>query len=156
MHAPDTPSAFDHPALAKCISLWLLVLRAARNATPLPSPTQPPSAFVHELKEASDGRRLTAQQCTSIPSSCWLSMNQAMCRSPQSARNCCSRSSPSATSAGPLVTSNLPFEDWTSVLGSERLIGALRDRLTHHVHILELNGENFRLATNKTVQRRDP
>jgi DNA replication protein DnaC len=28
-----------------------------------------------------------------------------------------------------IVTSNLPFEDWTSILGSERLTGALLDRL---------------------------
>jgi len=33
-----------------------------------------------------------------------------------------------------LVTSNLPFQEWTEVLGSERLTGALLDRLTHHVH----------------------
>ena len=39
-----------------------------------------------------------------------------------------------------LVTSNLPFDEWTSVFGSERLTGALLDRLTHHVHILEMNG----------------
>ena len=38
-----------------------------------------------------------------------------------------------------IVTSNLLFEDWTSVLGSERLTGALLDRLTHHVHILSMN-----------------
>ena len=36
-----------------------------------------------------------------------------------------------------LVTSNLPFDEWTEVLGSERLTGALLDRLTHHVHILD-------------------
>ena len=36
-----------------------------------------------------------------------------------------------------LVTSNLPFDEWTEVFGSERLTGALLDRLTHHVHILE-------------------
>jgi DNA replication protein DnaC len=53
-----------------------------------------------------------------------------------------------------LVTSNLPFDEWTSVFGSERLTGALLDRLTHHVHILEMNGESFRLATAKKAQRR--
>ena len=37
-----------------------------------------------------------------------------------------------------LVTTNLPFDEWTEVYGSERLTGALLDRLTHHVHILEL------------------
>ena len=40
---------------------------------------------------------------------------------------------------------NLPFNEWTEVFGSERLTGALLDRLTHHVHILEMNGESFRL-----------
>jgi len=44
-----------------------------------------------------------------------------------------------------IVTSNLPFEDWTSVLGSERLTGALLDRLTHHVSILTMNGDSYRL-----------
>ena len=45
-----------------------------------------------------------------------------------------------------VVTSNLPFEEWTSVMGSERLTGALLDRLTHHVHILTMNGDSYRLA----------
>jgi len=48
-----------------------------------------------------------------------------------------------------LVTSNLPFQEWTEVLGSERLTGALLDRLTHHVHILEMNGESYRLKQSK-------
>jgi hypothetical protein len=39
-----------------------------------------------------------------------------------------------------VVTSNLPFDEWTSVFGSERLTGALLDRLTHRVHILKMNG----------------
>ena len=44
-----------------------------------------------------------------------------------------------------IVTSNLPLEDWTQVLGSERLTGALLDRLTHHVSILAMNGDSYRL-----------
>ena len=44
-----------------------------------------------------------------------------------------------------LVTTNLPFDEWTDVFGSERLTGALLDKLTHHVHILEMNGESYRL-----------
>jgi DNA replication protein DnaC len=44
-----------------------------------------------------------------------------------------------------IITSNLPFEDWTLVLGSERLTGALLDRLTHHVSILTMNGDSYRL-----------
>lgn len=55
-----------------------------------------------------------------------------------------------------LVTSNLPFEEWTSVFGSERLTGALLDRLTHHVHILELNGESYRLKQSKSRRRKTP
>jgi len=49
-----------------------------------------------------------------------------------------------------IVTSNLPFDEWTEVFGSERLTGALLDRLTHHVHILEMNGESYRLNQSRT------
>ena len=45
-----------------------------------------------------------------------------------------------------VVTSNLPFEEWTSVFGSERLTGTLFDLLTHRVHILAIEGESYRLA----------
>ena len=48
-----------------------------------------------------------------------------------------------------LVTSNLPFDEWTEVFGSERLTGALLDRLTHHVDILEMNGESYRLKHSR-------
>ena len=52
-----------------------------------------------------------------------------------------------------IVTSNLPFEDWTQVLGSERLTGALLDRLTHHVSILAMNGDKL---PPETVRRSPP
>ena len=48
-----------------------------------------------------------------------------------------------------LVTTNLPFDEWPEVFGSERLTGALLDRLTHHVHILEMNGDSYRLRGNR-------
>jgi len=52
-----------------------------------------------------------------------------------------------------ILTSNLPFEDWTSVLGSERLTGALLDRLTHHVSILTMNGDSYRLKQSAGRRR---
>jgi DNA replication protein DnaC len=50
-----------------------------------------------------------------------------------------------------MVTSNLPFEEWTEIFGSERLTGALLDRLTHrcHIIIIEANGESYRLRQAK-------
>jgi DNA replication protein DnaC len=39
------------------------------------------------------------------------------------------------------------------VFASERLTGALLDRLTHHVHILEMNGDSYRLKQSKHRQR---
>ena len=48
-----------------------------------------------------------------------------------------------------LVTTNLRFDEWTGVFGSERLTGALLERLTHHVHILEMNGESYRLKRSR-------
>ena len=48
-----------------------------------------------------------------------------------------------------LVTANLPFDEWTEVFGSERLTGALLDRLTHHVHILQMNGDSYRLKRSR-------
>src|SRR5690606_24490344 len=45
--------------------------------------------------------------------------------------------------------SNLPLDEWTETFGSERLTGALLERLTHHVSILEMNGESYRLAQSR-------
>ena len=55
-----------------------------------------------------------------------------------------------------IVTSNLPFDEWTGVFASERLTGALLDRLTHHVHILEMNGDSYRLKQSKRRSRSNP
>jgi len=50
-----------------------------------------------------------------------------------------------------IVTTNLPFERWTEVLGSDRLVAATLDRLTHRCHLLEATGESYRL---KEARRR--
>ena len=79
-------------------------------------------------------------------------MNWAMCL--------CRRLAPSSCSqryerGSIIVTSNLPFDEWTGVFGSERLTGALLDRLTHHVHILEMNGDSYRLKQSKQRRRQN-
>ena len=48
-----------------------------------------------------------------------------------------------------VITTNLPFDEWTQAFGSERLTGALLDRLTHHVHIIEMNGDSYRLKGSR-------
>jgi len=49
------------------------------------------------------------------------------------------------------VTTNLPFERWTEVLGNEGLVAVTLDRLTHRCHLLEATGESYRL---KEARRR--
>jgi len=53
-----------------------------------------------------------------------------------------------------MVASNLPFGKWPSVFQSERLTGALLDRLTHHVQILKQNGDRYRLKHSTNRKRR--
>ena len=52
-----------------------------------------------------------------------------------------------------IVTTNLPFERWVEVLGCERLTGAALDRLTHRCHIIECNGESYRLKDARRRRR---
>ncbi len=44
-----------------------------------------------------------------------------------------------------MITSNLQFGQWNSVLGDNRLTAAMIDRLVHHAHILAFEGESYRL-----------
>ena len=53
-----------------------------------------------------------------------------------------------------IVTTNLPFSEWPQIFGDERLTGALLDRLTHRVHIVEMQGESYRLKKSKKQKER--
>ena len=52
-----------------------------------------------------------------------------------------------------IVTTNLPFEEWKEVLGSERLTGATLDRLTHRCTIIETGRESYRLRDARRRRR---
>ncbi len=55
-----------------------------------------------------------------------------------------------------MITSNLPFDEWTETFGTERLTGALLDRLTHHVNIREMTGDSYRLAQSRALKGQAP
>lgn len=44
-----------------------------------------------------------------------------------------------------IVTTNLPFSEWTSIFTDHRLCKALIDRLTHHAHIIDTGDNSIRL-----------
>lgn len=52
-----------------------------------------------------------------------------------------------------IITSNLEFSQWNTVLGDNRLTAALVDRLIHHSHIVIFSGESYRLTQSMNRQR---
>ena len=52
-----------------------------------------------------------------------------------------------------IIISSQPFDEWTITFGEEHLTGALLDRLTHHVHTLEMNGQSYRLAQCRSKRK---
>ena len=110
--------------------------------------------LVHQLMEARDERRLLRLQ-RELQAARLLIIDELgyVPLSPTGAELLFEVFSQRYEHGSTIVTSNLPFEEWTAVFGSERLTGALLDRLTHHVHILAMNGESYRLAQS-TARRR--
>ena len=53
-----------------------------------------------------------------------------------------------------LITSNLSFSDWDQIFQVERMTAALLDRLTHHCHIFEMNGESFRFKESMKEKKK--
>lgn len=52
-----------------------------------------------------------------------------------------------------IVTTNLPFSEWTTLFENSAMVAALVDRLTFQSFILDMNGESYRLA--KARQRNE-
>jgi DNA replication protein DnaC len=52
-----------------------------------------------------------------------------------------------------LVTTNLPFSEWNQIFQGERMTAALLDRLTHHCHIFEMNGESYRFRESMKAKK---
>ena len=108
------------------------------------------ASLVHELMEARDERRLLRLQ--KQMANCKLLIIDELGFVPLSktgAELLFELISQRYERGATLITSNLPFDEWTETFGSERLTGALLDRLTHHVNILEMNGDSYRLAQSR-------
>lgn len=44
-----------------------------------------------------------------------------------------------------IVTTNLPFSKWTDLFENTTMVAALIDRLTFRSHVLDMNGDSYRL-----------
>ena len=57
-----------------------------------------------------------------------------------------------AEKAAVIVTTDLPFSEWTQVIPNARLCKALLDRITDRAHIIEAGTESYRFR--RTVEKR--
>jgi DNA replication protein DnaC len=57
-----------------------------------------------------------------------------------------------AEKAAVILTTNLPFSEWTQVIPNARLCKALLDRVTDRAHIIETGSESFRFR--RTLEKR--
>jgi DNA replication protein DnaC len=111
------------------------------------------AALVHELIEAADERRLQRLQKLLVSQDLLIIDELGFVPLSKSGAELLFEVISQRYERGSIIiTSNLPFDEWTEVFGSERLTGAILDRLTHHVSILELNGESFRLRQSRKAQ----
>ncbi len=112
------------------------------------------SALVHELIEAADERRLQRLQ-KQLVSQDLLIIDELgfVPLSKTGAELLFEVISQRYERGSIIITSNLPFDEWTEIFGADRLTGAILDRLTHHVNILEINGESFRLKHSREHQK---
>ena len=108
------------------------------------------ASLVHELIEARDERRLLALQKRRARRKLRISDELGFAPISKTGAELLFELFSQRSERGSVrVTTTLPFDKWTEVFGSERLTGALLDRLTHRGHILEMNGERSRLQQSR-------
>jgi DNA replication protein DnaC len=61
-----------------------------------------------------------------------------------------------AEKAAVIVTTNLPFSEWTQVIPNARLCKALLDRITDRAHILETGTESYRFRRTINKHKKGP
>jgi len=109
------------------------------------------AALVHELMEARDERRLLRLQKQLVKHKLLIIDELGFVPLSKTGAELLFETISQRYEQGAiLITSNLPFDEWTETFGSERLTGALLDRLTHHVNILEMNGDSYRLNQSRS------
>ena len=114
------------------------------------------AALVYELREARDEKRLLrVQQQLAGYKLLIVDELRYVPLSPTGAELLFEVFSQRYERASIIVTSDLPFDEWTGVFASERFTGALLDRLTHHVNLLELNGDRIRLKHSQRALNTD-
>ena len=47
-----------------------------------------------------------------------------------------------------IVTSNINFDEWATILHDERVANAIVDRLLHHAHVISITGDSYRLGNH--------
>ena len=52
-----------------------------------------------------------------------------------------------------IVTTNLPFSEWTTLFENTAMVAAMVDRLTFQSYILDMNGQSYRLEQAKKQKR---
>jgi DNA replication protein DnaC len=112
------------------------------------------AALVHELMEARDERRLLRLQKQLVKHKLLIIDELGFVPLSKTGAELLFETISQRYEQGSiLITSNLPFDEWTETFGSERLTGALLDRLTHHVNILEMNGDSYRLSQSRSRKK---
>ena len=61
-----------------------------------------------------------------------------------------------AERAALILTTNLPFSEWTTVFPNPRLCKALLDRVTDRAHIVETGIESFRFRRTMETKKKKP